>query len=215
MSDRGTTVAPPESPRQATPPKSAETGAATGKLYGVLAEVETPAAILAAAQRVREAGYRWWDCHAPFAVHGLDKAMGIRPTILPWLVMGGGLTGATLGFLLQWFTNATNFDFWLLVPIRGYDFLVSGKPILSGVVYPIVMFELTVLLAAIGCVVSLLGLNKLPWLYHPCFKSERFRRATDDRFFIVIEARDPQFYSSRTESFLRSLGATAVEPLEA
>jgi hypothetical protein len=182
--------------------------------WGLLAEFETPAAIFEAAQRVRTAGYRWWDCHTPFPVHGLDKAMGIRPTILPWLVMACGLGGATFGFLLQWFTNATSFEMWALVWVRGYDFLVSGKPPLSGAVYPIVMFELTVLAAAMGCVVLLMLLNKLPCLYHPCFKSERFLRATDDRFFIVIEARDPLFSRGETEEFLRSLGPDAVEELE-
>ena len=129
--------------------------------------------------------------------------------------MGAALTGTTLGFVLQWFTNATNLKMWALVPVQGYAFLVSGKPMLSWQVYPIVMFELTVLLGSIGTLVILLLLNKLPMLYHPCFKSERFLRATDDRFFIVIEARDPKFSRSRTEAFLKTLGAAAVEALEA
>ncbi|MHC4421076.1 MAG: DUF3341 domain-containing protein [Planctomycetota bacterium] len=197
MTDRGSPAAPSK------------------RTYGLLAEFETPAAIFSAAERVRDAGYRWWDCHTPFPVHGLDRAMGIRPTILPWLVMACGLGGATFGFLLQWFTNATSFDMWALVWVRGYDFLISGKPLLSGAVYPIVMFELTVLFSALGCVVLLILLNGLPWLYHPCFKSERFGRATDDRFFIAIESRDPLFYRARTEAFLQSLGPAAVEELEA
>ncbi len=215
MNDPGTTVAPVEAPPVKAPARRETPEApAPSRLYGVLAEFETPAAILEAAGRVRDEGYRWWDCHAPFAVHGLDKAMGIKPTILPWIVLGAGLTGATLGFPLQWFTNATSFDVWAGVWVRGYDFLVSGKPALSGAVYPVVMFELTVLLASIGCVVFMLLLNKLPMLYHPCFKSVRFLRASDDRFFIIIEARDPKFYRSRTEAFLESLGATALEELE-
>jgi len=101
---------------------------------------------------VRDAGYTRWDACTPFPVHGLDKAMGIKPTILPVLVFFGGLTGATIGFVLQWFTNASAFDFWFMVPVRGYDFFVSGKPELSGSVYPIVMFELTILLSAFGAV---------------------------------------------------------------
>ncbi len=212
MTDPGTTMA---SARGKAGRKKARAHEAPSAPYGLLAEFETPAAIYDAAVQVREAGYRWWDCHTPFAVHGLDKAMGIRPTILPWLVMGAGLTGATLGFVLQWFTNAASFEIWALVWVRGYEFLVSGKPFLSGQVYPIVMFESMVLCAALGCVAFLLLLSKLPWLYHPVFKSERFLRATDDRFFIVIEARDPLFFRNKTESFLRSLGAAAVEELEA
>src|SRR5690554_4138745 len=85
-----------------------------GRLYGLMAQFETPAQIVSPAQRLREAGFRWWDCHTPFPVHGLDKAMGIKPTILPVLVFFGGMTGAILGLLVQWFTNGTNFDFWLL-----------------------------------------------------------------------------------------------------
>ena len=210
MNDPGATVA-----HARTHGRKSKRERAAGELYGLLAEFETPGAILAAAGKVREAGYRWWDCHTPFAVHGLDKAMGIRPTILPWLVMGAAMTGTTLGFLLQWFTNATGFDIWVPpVVVRGYEFLVSGKPMVSLQVYPIVMFELTILLGSLGTFAVLMLLNKLPMLYHPCFKSERFQRATDDRFFIVIEARDPKFSRPRTEAFLKSLGPAAVEALE-
>ena len=213
MNDPGTTMMPAAAPAKGTHWSGDDE--APGKLHGLLAEFETPAAIMDAARRVRDAGYGWWDCHVPFPVHGLDKAMGIRPTILPILVFFAGLTGCTIGFLLQWYTNATDLDAWFAVPVTGFRFLVSGKPFLSLAVYAIVCFELTVLLAAIGTVVFMLGLNKLPWLYHPVFKSERFARATDDRFFIVIEARDPRFYREKTEDFLRSLGALEVEELEA
>ena len=212
MNDPGTGVAP--ATHETSQSSAQRSDDESVRLYGLLAEFETPAAIYAAAERVRDAGYRWWDCHTPFPVHGLDRAMGIRNTILPWLVLGAGATGTMIGFVLQWFTNAASFDLWAFVWVRGYEFLVSGKPILSGPVYPIVMFELTILFAAVGCVVMMFGLNKLPMLYHPCFKSERFRRASDDRFFIVIEARDPKFYRHKTEEFLDSLGATAVEELE-
>ncbi len=211
MNDPGTAAPAARKKRPKVPPKTDATG---GKLYGLLAEFETPAKILAAAWRVHEAGYKWWDCHTPFMVHGLDKAMGIRPTILPWIVMICGITGAGIGWLLQWYTNATTIDAWLGVAVTGYAFLVSGKPEYSLPVYAIIMFELTVLLSAIGCVVFMLVLNNLPSLYHPCFKSKRFARASDDRFFIVIEAQDPKFYRAKTGEFLEKIGATAVEPLE-
>lgn len=213
MNDPGTTAMPASAPARGSRWGAQEEG--PPQLHGLLAEFDTPAAIMDAARRVRDAGYRWWDCHTPFFVHGLDDAMGIQRTILPVLVFFAGLTGCTIGFLLQWYTNATNLDIWLIVPVTGYQFLVSGKPFLSLAVYAIVCFELTVLLSAIGTVIFLLLLNKLPWLYHPLFKSDRFARATDDRFFIVIEARDPRFYREKTEEFLRSLGALEVEELEA
>jgi hypothetical protein len=184
------------------------------KLYGMLAEFATPAQILHAAERVRNAGYKWWDCHTPFPVHGLDQAMGIRPTILPVLVFFGGMTGTLIALALQILTNSTGWEFWALVPVSGYPFMVSGKPFLSIPAFIPVTFELTVLLSALSTVIFLLLLNGLPQLYHPLFKNVRFGRATDDKFFVVIEARDPKFSRSRTEEFLKSLGPAAIEVME-
>ncbi len=215
MSDPGGTTLAPERPQEL--PRDLPGGAegAPKKLYGLMAEFETPGAIIAAAHQVREAGFKWWDCHTPFAVHGLDKAMGIRPTILPILVFGAGLTGLLLGMLLQWYTNATNLEAWIGFPVTGYGFLISGKPLSSVPAWIPIMFELTVLLSAVACFIFVLALNGLPRFYHSCFKSERFLRASDDRFFVVIEARDPLFYRKKTEAFLSSLEPTAVEVLEA
>lgn len=185
------------------------------KLYGLLAEFSTPAEIYHAAERVNKAGYKWWDCHTPFPVHGLDKAMGLKPTILPLLVFGAGLTGTILAIILQWFTNATDMTLPIPpVPVTGYAFLISGKPAWSFPANIPVIFELTVLFAAGSTFIFTLLLNGLPRLYHPLFKNRRFLRATSDRFFIVIEARDPLFYRGRTEEFLHSLGPNAVEAVE-
>jgi len=184
------------------------------RLYGVIAEFETPGAILHAADKVRQAGYRWWDCCTPFPVHGLDKAMGIQRTILPVLVFFAGLTGTMVGFLLQWFTNSSDLSIWALVPVTGYPFLISGKPLLSLPAFIPVMFELTILLAATSCFGLMFLFNGLPRLSHPLLGNERFRRATNDRFFVVIEARDPRYRPGATEQFLKSLGATAVEAVE-
>jgi hypothetical protein len=188
--------------------------AARPKLYGLLAEFDSPHAIYEAAKKVRAAGYRFWDCCTPFPVHGLDKAMGVKPTILPLLVFGAGATGCIVGLLLQWYTNATNLDMWFIVPVTGYAFLISGKPFWSLPANIPVIFELTVLLSAVGCVTLMLLLNGLPRLYHPLFKSKRFLRSTDDRFFVVIEARDPKFYREKTQRFLESLSPLSVEAVE-
>jgi hypothetical protein len=199
----------------ATTTTSAQPAAARPRLYGVLAEFHDPASLMHAAEKVRDAGYRWWDCHTPFPVHGLDKAMGIQRTILPLLVFGAGLTGTTLGFILQAFTNSSSISLWALVWVTGYPFLISGKPLISLPAFIPVMFELTILLAATSCVGLMLLLNGLPWLSHPLLANKRFLRASDDRFFIVIQARDPRFFRSRTEEFMRGLGAKAVEAVEA
>jgi hypothetical protein len=198
------------------PPGLAGTGKPTARLYGLMAEFTTPGQIMHAAERVRDAGYRWWDCHTPFPVHGLDRAMGIRPTILPLIVFCGGLTGTILAFALQMFTNSFSFDLW--VPptwVRGYAFMISGKPYVSLPAFIPVAFELTVLLASLTTVGCVLLLNGLPRLYHPLFKSLRFSRVTDDRFFVVIEARDPKFSRAKTEEFLRSLNPASIEAVEA
>jgi hypothetical protein len=173
------------------------------ELWGLLAEFEDPDVLLSAASEVRNAGYTRWDVHTPFPVHGMDRAMGVKRTILPWIVLLGGLAGCGLALFLQWYTNA--FD---------YPFLISGKPYFSLPAFIPVTFELTVLLAALAAVFGMLILNLLPEYYHPVFKSERFRRVTTDRFFIVIEARDPLFDRKRTTAFLESLDGLAVEPLE-
>jgi hypothetical protein len=182
--------------------------------YGLMAEFRTPAEIMEAAKRVHAAGYRYWDCHVPFPVHGLDKAMGVRRTILPVLVFGAGATGAMVGFCLQAFTNAASFSIWALVWVTGYPFLISGKPLLSVPAWIPVIFELTILLSALSTAGLMLLMNNLPRLSHPLLANNRFRRASDDRFFVVIEARDPKFLRSKTEAFLKSLGASHVEVVE-
>ena len=194
------------SPRNPAPKKA--------RVYGLIAEFETPGDLMAAAEKVRDAGYRWWDCHTPFPVHGLDGAMGIRRTILPWLVFGAGATGTLVAFLLQGFTNSWDLTIWAGVWVTGYPFLISGKPAMSLPAFIPVMFELTILFSALATVSLMFLFNGLPQLYHPLFRSNRFRRASNDRFFISIEARDPKFLPRKTEEFLRSLGPSAVEAVE-
>ena len=188
--------------------------ATRARVHGLLAEFHDPAALLHAAEKVRDAGYRYWDCHTPFPVHGLDQAMGIQRTLLPVLVFCAGAAGCTAGLSLQLFTNSFDFTVWAMVWVTGYPFLISGKPALSIPAFIPVIFELTVLFSALSTVGLMLLMNHLPRHHHPLFGSERFRRASDDRFFISIEARDPRFYRSKTEHFLKSLGATAVEAVE-
>lgn len=195
--------------------KTAADGSTT-QLYGLMAEFKTAAQIYEAAGKVRDAGYRYWDCHVPFPVHGLDTQMGVKRTILPIVVFFAGLAGCSIGFLLQGFTNGNIWDqpIWAMVWVTGYPFLISGKPMLSLPAYIPVMFELTILLSALTAAGSMLLFSGLPRWNHPLFSKKRFLRATDDRFFIVIEARDPRFVRSKTEAFLQSLHAHTVETVE-
>ena len=190
--------------------------AAAPACSGLLVEFDSPGALLTAAEQVREAGYRRWDTHSPFPVHGIDAAMGIRPTRLPWLIFIAGVVGCLTGVILQWWTNATNATQFPMVPtvFQGYDFVISDKPKWSLPANIPVIFELTVLFAASAAVVGMLAANNLPLWSRALFARPRFRCATRDRFFLVIEATDRRFEASRTAAFLASLNGGAVERIE-
>jgi hypothetical protein len=168
--------------------------------YGVLGRFPDAAALYHGCERVRDAGYTRWDAHSPFPVHGLDRAMGLRPSPLPWIVLVMGLGGAASAMLLQW---------W--VSVVAYPLVISGKPYFSWPAFIPVTFEVGVLGGAIGAVVGMLGLNRLPMHHHPLFASKRFERATDDAFFISIESWDPKFDPARSAELLERAGATEVE----
>lgn len=170
-------------------------------LAGVVAEFATVDELVNAARKCRDAGFSRWDCHSPFPIHGMDEAMAIKPTILPWIVLTAGVSGGPIGGLvMQWWMNAVN-----------YPFIISGKPFWSLPANIPVIFECTVLCSAFTAVFGMFMLNGLPALYNPLFKLERFRRATDDRFFVVIDASDPKFDEVGTPQFLQSLHPVAVE----
>jgi hypothetical protein len=182
-------------------------------LYALLAEFDNVDDLLAAAVGVRNNGYTRWDVHTPFPVHGMDDVMRAQRTRLPWIVFIMGLMGTLGGLLLVWWTNATSFA----VPhaLRGYEFVIAGKPIFSLPANIPVIFETTVMLAALGAVFGMFALNRLPRLYNPLFKSERFRRVSVDRFFIAVEAADPKFDRARTAGLLLEFNAKAVEEVQA
>ena len=183
-------------------------------LFGLAAEFSDTPGIYHAAEKVHAAGYKWFDCNVPFPVHGLDRAMGVKMTILPVLVFFGGLTGLILACCLQIFTNSLQLDLWALVPVIGYQFDVSGKPLLGPAAFVPVAFEMTVLFAALTAVFGTFVLNKLPMFYHPVLKHPDLVRATDDRFYLVIEAKDPKFRLDEVEAFLHSLEPDCVIALE-
>ena len=172
-------------------------------IAGYLAEFETPEALVRACERMRDAGFTKWDAHTPFPIHGLDRAMGLQPTILPYVIFAFGITGAAFAIFLQWWTNAHN-----------YPHVISGKPFWSLPANIPVAFELTVLFSAFAAFLGMLASNGLPRFFHPVFTSERFRRATNDRFFVRVDADDPRFDAQKTASFLNTLGPAALEKLE-
>ena len=171
--------------------------------YGILIEFEEPERLVEACRRVRDQGFERWDAFSPFPIHGMDRAMGIRGTRLPLLIFAGGLAGLATALLMQWWMNAID-----------YPFLISGKPLFGLPANIPITFELTVLFAALTTVIGMWWRNGMPCLYHPVFKSERFRRVTADRFFIVLEASDKEFELQGTQDFAESLGGIHIERLE-
>lgn len=171
-----------------------------GKLYGVLAEYDTPGELVEAARKVRDAGYTQFDCYSPFPVHGIDDAIGIRRTRLPILIFAGGFAGTIGGLLLQWWTNAYN-----------WPWNISGKPAWSLPANVPIIFETTILLAVLSAFFGMWIFNKLPQVWHPFFRSERFNHVTDDAFLLGIEARDRRFDPIATPALLSDTGALSVE----
>jgi hypothetical protein len=168
--------------------------------WGLLAQFDSPGALLRAARGLRNAGYCQFDAHSPFPVHGMDSAMGLGRSHLGWIVSGGAVAGAMTALVLQYYTN------W------EYPLIHQGKPYYSWQAFLVVTFELTVLFAAISAVVGMFVLNGLPCWYHPTLKSGRFAVATDNGFFISLELKETEFDEAR--KVLNELGATSVEELE-
>ncbi len=185
----------------------------------MIAEFQTVIDVVRAAKKSRDEGFKHWDVHSPFPIHGIAAAIGIRPTILPGIVLICGITGTIVGLSLAIGTMATDgIDLPGLpgaaAPIRGYKFLISGKPFNSLPAFIPIAFETTILLSAFGAVFGMLILNRLPKLANPLLKSMNFRRSTADRFFIEVQARDRRFDKDKTAEFLKGLGAVSIELIE-
>ena len=172
------------------------------RLYGILAEFSDPGALYHAAEKVRDAGYRHFDVHSPFPIHGMDKAMGLGNSKVGWITLGGGLTGLATGILLQWWTGAVD-----------YPLNISGKPFFAFEPSIPVIFELTILFSALGAVAGMFALNGLPRPYNPLFYSKKFQSVTDDAFFLHIAASDKNFEIDSTTEFLEGIGATYIEQI--
>lgn len=183
-----------------------------GLPYALLAEFDTVDSVLAAAKHTTEAGYTRTDVHTPFPIHGMDAALAIKPTILPWIVLAMGLGGMCTGLTLTMYTMAgpQGVDY-IPVSLEGYQYLISGKPYAALAAYIPVIFELTIMFAAYTAVFAMFLLNRLPLLFNPLFKSPLMKRATDDRFILAINADDPRFDLDRTRRFLQQQGALSTD----
>lgn len=174
------------------------------KLYGALAQFENPAELYHACEHVRDAGYMKWDAHTPFPVHGLENAMGLKRSKVPWVSLAMALLCGTIpAFLGQAWVSSI-----------GSQQVISAKPMIPWQAFIPVTFEVSVLMGAVGALLGMLMINGLPRLHHSLFRSEMFERVTDDKFFISIEAQDPKFDAESISEYLSGLGASAVELIE-
>lgn len=170
------------------------------RVYGVTASFQRVPEVYHAAERIRDLGWTRWDVHTPFAIHGLDAAMGLPRSSIPRLTLIGGLSGFIFGCLLTWYTS-------------GYDYplIVGGKPFWS-IIYPFpVIYECTILFAAFGTFFGQFLSNRLPLHHHPLFELPQFSRVTNDTFMVVLEATDPHFRSpEEARDLLASLGGQDI-----
>ncbi len=180
------------------------------RIFALGAEFNSAADIYNAAEKVRDAGYTVWDCHTPFPVHGMDNAMGMKKSWLSAFVFLCGVTGFLTGLGL---VTITSFGL--------YPTIVNGKPndwehgLRALQFFFPVMYELTILFSAFGAVIGMIIRNGLPRLHHPLFNWSRFAKVTDDKFFLIIESRDPQFSETKTKALLETVGGAHITPVYA
>lgn len=172
-------------------------------IYGLMAEFDAPEKVLAAAERAKQAGYHNMDAFTPFPMEELTDALGIRHSKLALFVLCCGIAGAVTGFAFQYWTSVVD-----------YPLNIGGRPLNSWPQWIPVTFELTILFSAIGAVVGMIFRNGLPKPVHPVFNVDRFERASQDRFFLCIEATDAKFDKVRTRKFLESLDPTSIDVVE-
>lgn len=168
-------------------------------VHGMMGEFTTVDSLLKACRRIRDAGYTKTDAYTPFPVHGIDKALGIKPTILPWICLIAGATGTCIALAMQIWMNSID-----------YPYIISGKPFLSLPAFIPVAFELTILLASFGAFFGMWALNGLPKFSNPMFTDPRFDRATDDRFFLYIDAKDERYDAQGVRSLLADTGSDYI-----
>jgi len=172
-------------------------------VYGLLAEFDTPDALVAAAKRVYAEGYRRIDTFSPFPIEEAWEAIGHHDRRLSAIVLAGGLAGLLTGVGLQEWVHQI-----------AYPVNIAGKPLNSWPQFVPVTFELTILFASLAAVLGMIVLNGLPMPYHPVFNVARFDRASRDKFFLLIESIDPNFDRRRTLEFLRGLNASEINEVQ-
>jgi hypothetical protein len=167
-----------------------------------MAEFESPDELLEATRKAYGEGYRMMEAYTPFPVDGLAEALGPRSNRVAPIVFGGGLLGGLTGYFMQWYSAVVDY------PIN-----VGGRPLHSWPAFIPITFEMTVLGAALSAVLGMLALNGLPRPHHPVFNVPDFVLATNNRFFLSIQTRDPLFDAVRTRDMLEQLRPRNISPV--
>ena len=167
--------------------------------YGLLAEFESPEALMAAARAARESGYRRLDAFTPFPVEGLARILKMPQPRISWVGLYGAIAGAAVALLMQYYVN------------YDYPLNIGGRPLYPMSAFAVVTFELTILVSALAMIAAMLWQNGLPRLNYPVFAASRFHLASKDRFFLCIGGADARFDERHTAAFLRKTGALSVE----
>jgi hypothetical protein len=172
------------------------------KQVGLVGLYDDPDALVRAARMVRDAGYTKWDCHTPYPVHGLDQAMGLKPSPVPYVTIGAAFVGLFVAILLTGGLSVWQY------PIR-----IGGKPLFSWPAFVPIYFELFVLFAALATMGSVIGFCRLGRWHSPLHDSGIMGEITCDRFAIVIEDRDEKYSEVMARKLLEATGCRDVRPL--
>jgi hypothetical protein len=162
--------------------------------YGLLAEFDSPTALVKAAEKTHAAGYVKIDAYSPLPIEGLAEAIGFHHDLVPLVTLIGAIIGGVSGYLLQYWINVIN-----------YPLNIGGKPFHSWPSFIVVTFEMTILFGGLSAVFGMLALNGLPMPYHPVFNVERFAMASKDRFFLIVFSSDKRYDDVKTREFLATL----------
>ncbi len=168
-------------------------------IWGMIAEFDTPTQILTAARKAYSEGYRRMDAYSPFPVEGLSEAIGFHKDSVALICLVGGLLGLATAYVLQFWINTI-----------AYPLNIGGRPFHSWPSFIVVSFEMTVLFGGLSAAFGMLAMNGLPTPYHPVFNVPSFSFASEDKFFLCIEASDPKFDRITTYQFLSSLEPRAI-----
>jgi mono/diheme cytochrome c family protein len=169
-------------------------------LFSITALFDTPDEVIHAAHETSQAGYARYDVNTPYPVHGMDKAMKLKPTRLGVFSLAFGILGAV---------SAVLFMSW--VSLVDYPLIIGGKPFWSWPAFVPVAFEVTVLLVAVLTVVTMIVLFfKFPNNSHPLHDTPYMKRVSSDKFGVSIQADDPKFNERDVAAFLKKIGGKEI-----